>query len=137
MAPIAENDEFWHRLYNIWLKTVDLNRNEIKLGIFRVDYMLEREENGDETPFLVEFNTIASGAGALCCGVTYMHRALDIKPYNTTTSELGFQSEISAPGKITYHITEQISKTLLSNIKIMRSIMFLHLDLQMESNRIG
>ena len=92
MAPIAENDEFWRKLYNIWLKTADINRNEIKLGLFRVDYMLERDENGNETPFLVEFNTIASGAGALCCGVTSMHHALDIKPYNITDSELGFHS---------------------------------------------
>jgi len=92
MAPIAENDEFWRKLYNIWLKTADINRNEIKLGLFRVDYMLERDENGNETPFLVEFNTIASGAGALCCGVTKMHHALDIKPYNITDSELGFHS---------------------------------------------
>jgi len=87
MAPIAENDEFWRKLYNIWLKTADINRDEIKLGLFRVDYMLERDENGNETPFLVEFNTIASGAGALCCGVTKMHHALDIKPYNITDSE--------------------------------------------------
>jgi len=87
MAPIAENDEFWRKLYNIWLKTADINRDEIKLGLFRVDYMLERDENGNETPFLVEFNTIASGAGALCCGVTNMHHALDIKPYNITDSE--------------------------------------------------
>ena len=92
MAPIAENDEFWRKLYNIWLKTADINRDEIKLGLFRVDYMLERDGNGNETPFLVEFNTIASGAGALCCGVTNMHHALDIKPYNITNSELGFHS---------------------------------------------
>ena len=91
MAPIAENDEFWRKLYNIWLKTSEKNYEEIKLGLFRTDYMLERDENGIETPFLVEFNTIASGAGALCCGVTDMHHALNIKPFNVTNSKLSFE----------------------------------------------
>ena len=133
MGPIAENDEFWRKLYNIWLKTADINLDEIKLGLFRVDYMLERDENGNETPFLVEFNTIASGAGALCCGVTNMHHALDIKPYNVTNSELGFHSVKPYPiedvgetarGQWPKKTLVTRIKTLLSNTRIMRLIMF-------------
>ena len=40
--------------------------------------MLERDGD-DENAFLVEFNTIASGAGALCAGVTEMHGQLALR----------------------------------------------------------
>ena len=41
--------------------------------------MLEREEDDKEKAYLVEFNTIASGAGALCAGVTEMHAQLALR----------------------------------------------------------
>ena len=134
MAPIAENDEFWRKLYNIWLKTSEKNYEEIKLGLFRTDYMLERDENGIETPFLVEFNTIASGAGALCCGVTDMHHALNIKPFNVTNSKLSFELKTDKKARNLYLLSFWM-KTLASNIKIMLLIMFLLLVSWMESNR--
>ena len=78
MEPIAAVDIFWKKLFEIWVRCAPKNVDQIKLGLFRVDYMLERK-NGDEEAFLVEFNTIASGAGALCAGVTEMHGELVLR----------------------------------------------------------
>ena len=78
MEPIAAVDIFWQKLFEIWIRCAPKNIDQIKLGLFRVDYMLERE-NGNEDAFLVEFNTIASGAGALCAGVTEMHGELGLR----------------------------------------------------------
>ena len=80
MRPIIENDKFWAKLYDIWESTAMKNKNQIKLGLNRVDYMLECSNKNVEIPYLVEFNTIASGAGALCSGVTEMHKTLKINP---------------------------------------------------------
>ena len=78
MEPIAAVDIFWQKLFEIWVRCAPKNTDQIKLGLFRVDYMLERQ-NGKEEAFLVEFNTIASGAGALCAGVTEMHGKLGLR----------------------------------------------------------
>ena len=44
--------------------------------------MLERNDKNEEKAYLVEFNTIASGAGALCAGVTQMHRQLNLRNFD-------------------------------------------------------
>ena len=44
--------------------------------------MLERNDKNEEKAYLVEFNTIASGAGALCAGVTEMHRQLNLRNFD-------------------------------------------------------
>ena len=43
MKRIVENDVFWEKLYRIWESVVDKNENQIKLGLNRVDYMLEKQ----------------------------------------------------------------------------------------------
>lgn len=95
VAPIAESDRFWSELYNVWLGTAESDRGEVGLGLFRVGCMMEGDGDGNGTPFLVEFGAMASGAGALCCGVTGVHRALDVKPFGVASSGLGFCSDVS------------------------------------------
>ena len=76
---IAKTDEFTNNLLQIYEELDDsVVKESIQLGLHRSDYMLNSNDNDDDTadenPLQIEMNTIASSFGCLSNKVTTMHK---------------------------------------------------------------
>lgn len=74
LSRTKKADAFTGRLLDIHSKMLEIKKTEdIRLGLFRSDYMLDNETN---LLFQIELNTIASSFPGLSCLVSELHRNL-------------------------------------------------------------
>ncbi|KAG8778161.1 hypothetical protein FRC12_025134 [Ceratobasidium sp. 428] len=106
---VADVDQFTQNLWKTWKSVRDLpNQQTLHLGLFRSDYMLNEDSNGNLDIKQVEFNTISSSFGPLSHQVSTLHRYLlaatnyfGVSPY--------LQNENLPPNETRYGLTEGIA----------------------------
>ncbi|QRV92085.1 glutathione synthase, ATP-binding domain protein [Ceratobasidium sp. AG-Ba] len=88
---VADVDPFTHSLWKTWKSTRDLpDQQSLHLGLFRSDYMLHHDPDGQLDIKQVEFNTISSSFGPLSHQVSALHKyLLSSTNYFGVSSHLG------------------------------------------------
>ncbi|XP_041376800.1 glutathione synthetase-like [Gigantopelta aegis] len=75
LKNVIQVDEFTKRLWNIYITVRQEGiAQPVSLGMFRNDFMLDKQDDGSQQPKQIEFNAIASSFMGPVTGVVHLHR---------------------------------------------------------------
>ncbi|CRK30522.1 hypothetical protein BN1708_005173 [Verticillium longisporum] len=75
VKEVRDGDEFTTSLWDIHLKVKEEGYTQnLSLGLFRSDYLVHQDEEGQRQVKQVEFNTIAASFGGLSCQTSLLHK---------------------------------------------------------------